>query len=213
MPLYSRIIRTSRGGQKLLDVAVGTGFPFGDFFTKHGYTVYGIDIAPNLINKCKSLYPSINCMVGDVEDMNYPDNFFNLAYCFHSTWYFPNLTKAIDEMLRVTVPGGFVIFDIQNRNNDKINSGYLKRLPDPIVLRLGKNIIKLIVRRDNLVWNPIVHEVPTYPETIYKYISQKGVKEYDIMVKKEDESLEKKFERKSFEEFPRMIFSVTVPKK
>jgi len=68
--------------------------------------VHVIDIAPTLIDKCKQLNPDIKCKVGDAEDLEYPDNYFHLTYCFHSTWYFPRLNKAIDEMLRVTRSGG-----------------------------------------------------------------------------------------------------------
>ena len=38
---------------KILEVAVGTGYPFADFLQKEGYAVYGIDIAHNLIEKCQ----------------------------------------------------------------------------------------------------------------------------------------------------------------
>jgi len=32
--------------ESILDVGIGTGFPFGDFFQKEGYNVHGVDIAP-----------------------------------------------------------------------------------------------------------------------------------------------------------------------
>ena len=44
----------------ILEVGIGTGFPFGDFFQKKGYNIYGIDIAPTLIEKCKKLNNKIN---------------------------------------------------------------------------------------------------------------------------------------------------------
>ena len=76
--------------ENILDVGIGTGFPFGDFFQKEGYNVHGVDIAPTLIEKCRKLNNKINCKVGDAENLEYPDNFFNCTYSFHSTFYFPN---------------------------------------------------------------------------------------------------------------------------
>ena len=96
----------SSRGDKVLEVAIGTGQPFAQNLLKDGYTVYGVDIAPNLINKCKQLNPTIDCRIADAEKLPFNDGFFNLTYCFNSTWYFPNLHKAIDEMIRVTSPGG-----------------------------------------------------------------------------------------------------------
>lgn len=160
-------------GKKVLEVAVGTGYPFADIFQKLGYIVYGIDISPELIDKCRQTNPLIDCKVGDAEYLDYPDDQFDCTYCFHSTWYFPDLTKAIDEMLRVTHPGGLIIFDIQNRNNKDINRAYRKRLsPDTgmkRIFRYTKNIAKVFLHRGTPVWYSFVYEVPTYPGVIYKH--------------------------------------------
>ncbi len=201
----------SRGGS-LLEVAIGTGFPFADFFQKWGYSVYGVDISRDLIEKCRQLNSNINCSVGDAEDLPYQDDLFECTYCFHSTWYFPNLNKVIDEMLRVTHSGGLVIFDIQNRNNKDINSAYRKRLsPDTgmkRVLRYTKNIAKVFLHYGMPVWHSFVHEVPTYPEVIYKHFRDRQVTNFQVMVKKEDESIEIRNELDKFKDFGRLVFLV-----
>lgn len=93
-------------GGKLLGVAIGMGYPFEDFLQRKGYSVCGIDIAPCLIEKCRQLYPKIDCKVGDAEDIDFSDDHFDCVYCFSGSFLIPNLNKAIDEMLRVTRRGG-----------------------------------------------------------------------------------------------------------
>jgi len=108
-------------GSRLLDVGVGTGYPFADFFQKQGYHVFGVDLSPLLVEKCKQLNREIACEVRDAEDLPFPENTFDCTYCFQSSWYFPNPKDAVREMVRVTRPMGFIIFDVQNRNHRKID--------------------------------------------------------------------------------------------
>ena len=195
---------------ELLEVAIGTGFPFADFFQKTGYNVYGIDISPTLIEKCKQLNPNIHGKVGDAEKLDYPSDKFGCTYCFHSSSYFPDLTKAIDEMLRVTRQGGLVIFDIQNRNNPDIDKSYQKKLFENSwigkIIQIIKNIGSVVLHGGKPNWIFVVHEVPTYPESIYEYIEKNHVSDIQILVRREDESLEIKKEFGSFKDYPRLVF-------
>jgi len=197
---------------KILDVGIGTGFPFGDYFQKNGYKVYGVDIAPILIEKCKKLNANIICEVGDSENLKYADNFFNCTYCFHSTAYFTNLSKSIDEMIRVTIPNGFIIFDIQNRNNDEIAQNYNKLLltkSDAFrkFIRYSKNIFKIILRRGIADWTDVIHEVPTYPEMIYQHLEKLEMKNYKIMIKSNEKNkLENRSEKNTFKDYSKVIF-------
>lgn len=199
---------------KLLEVAIGTGYPFGDFFQKAGYSVYGIDISLDLIKRCQVLNSNIICKVGDAEKLDFPDGYFDCTYCFHSTWYIPNLNKAIAEMLRVTRAGGLVIFDIQNLNNNEINYNYCKRLHQKRglgkIIRYTKNILKLILHKGMPIWDSIVYEVPTRPEGIYKHLEGIGISKYQIMVKTTEETIETRKEPGSLKEFARLIFSINV---
>jgi len=201
-------------GTKLLEVAVGSGYPNADFLQKAGYVVYGIDIAPELIDKCQKLNPYINCKVGDAEELEYSDDYFDATYCFHSTWYFPNLNKAVDEMLRVTRPGGIVLFDIQNLANEMIAKEHRQRLLERTgvrrVIKFARDIGAVILRRSVFNWHFlfhfVIHETPTYPESIYQHL--KGIAKFQVMVRKEDESIETRSELGSFEDFGRLIFVI-----
>lgn len=179
---------------KLLEVAIGTGYPFAQFFNEKGYKVFGIDISPDLINKCSQLYPDIDCKVGCAEELPYPENFFDCVYCFHSTWYFSDLIKAISQMIRVVRPGGIVIFDIENRNNIKIERAYRKHvfLNQGIgkLFKLFTNIAKVILHRGTPDWSYAIYEVPTFPEDILKYLLTVQIRDHIVMVRKDDQSIE-----------------------
>jgi len=196
----------------LLDVAVGTGYPFADFFQRAGYSIYGIDIAPSLVARCVDLNPNINAKVGDAETLEYPDEIFDCAYCFHSTWYFPNLNQVVKEMLRVTRPGGLVIFDLQNANNPSIGATYRKKLFQATwlgrVIRYAKNIAKFILRRGTVTWDFVLYEVPTIPESIFQCLKDDGINNFGVLARKDDDSIEVVDARAGFAEFSRLVFAV-----
>tara|TARA_Y100000590_G_scaffold452523_1_gene595846 strand:- start:553 stop:1293 length:741 start_codon:yes stop_codon:yes gene_type:complete len=210
--LCNYIIKNVSKGGNVLDVGIGTGFPFGDFLQKGGYDVHGIDIAPILIEKCKKLNNKINCKVGDAENLTYPNNFFDCTYSFHSTFYFPNLCKVISEMIRVTNPNGLIIFDIQNKNNNECNKNYNRMILDKSnvfrkLYRYVKNIAKIILRKGIPDWTNIVHEVPTSPEIIYKHLKDSNIKSYSVMIKSNiDSSLKIMDKIGPFQDYPRLIF-------
>ena len=160
---------------KILEVAIGTGFPFGNFFQNRGYKVYGVDIAPVLIEECKKSNIKINCKVGDAENLDYHDNFFSCTYCFNSTSYFDDLCKVIDEMVRVTIPNGMIIFDIQNADNARVNKAYKQRVFRSkgfgLLIQFAVNVAKFFLQRGALNWRGIVHEVPAYPKEIVTYLN------------------------------------------
>ena len=210
--LCSYLCRHVPIGSKLLEVAIGTGYPIAQFLQKRGYSIYGIDIAARLIEKCKKLYPEINCKVGDAERLEYPNNYFGASYCFHSTWYFPDLNKAIDEMIRVTRPSGLIMFDIQNRNNQDINNGYQRRLAETKgmgkIKRYVKNIAAVILRRGTPNWHFVVYEVPVYPESIYEHLKGKQISNFKVLIVKENEVIEVGNELGSIGPFSRLVFAI-----
>ncbi len=208
-------ITKNAGGRKLLEVAIGTGYPFADYFYKEGYVVHGIDISPLLVEKCKRLFPDVDCKVGDAENLPYEDNCFDVVYCFHSTWYFPDLIKAISEMMRVVVPKSLVIFDIQNLNNQLISKSYSKNLRRynnrfyyyPI--HFIKNIVKIFLGYPAVSWRVVLHEVPTRPETLYNYFRKSKI-DYQVMVRNQDDSLSLGIMNSNdqFLDFSRLVFAI-----
>ena len=212
--LCDYVCKQIANGAKILEVAIGTGYPFADFFQKNGYSVYGIDISPKLIEKVNKLYPVINAKVGDAENIEYQDSYFHCTYCFHSTWYFSDLEKAVDEMIRVTRPGGLIIFDIQNRSHSEIERAYQKRIRSTIgigrVMVHIENVVKILLRKGTPDWNFVIHEVPTYPEDVCNYLKKFNLTNiFRILARKEDGTLKETKGVSLCKEYDRLIFAIT----
>lgn len=96
-------------GMRVLDVACGNGnvaIPAA----RAGAELIGIDIAPNLIEQARqrAQEESLDVMfeVGDVEDLPYRDEEFDLVLTMFGAMFAPRPEKAAAEMLRVCQSGG-----------------------------------------------------------------------------------------------------------
>jgi len=176
---------------KMLDVGIGDGFPYSKVLDEMGYEVYGIDLSPTHVNMVTETLPNINVAIGDSEYLEFKDNFFDVVFCFRSTWYFTNLIKSISEMLRVVKDEGLILFDVQNINHP-IHVKFLKEQVRrknhyiyEITTKFFKNFIKLIIRPIrfySIDWSfnkHIIVGTPTDPSSINQYLS----KEYNINYK------------------------------
>ena len=106
--------RIPRKPSKMLDVGIGTAEPAAICFSNKGHSVYGIDVSHEMIASIRNKYEEIIVNYCNIHRICHEDNFFDVVYCFSSTWYFDHITTAIDEMLRVVRQGGIVVFDIRN---------------------------------------------------------------------------------------------------
>jgi len=95
---------------KYLEVGAGTGrFPL---LVKQKYK--NIDVKCLEINKKlseKLIESGLETTVGSVLDMPYEDNHFDIVHCSHLIEHFgyPDITKVLDELFRVTKIDGYVI--------------------------------------------------------------------------------------------------------
>ena len=107
--LFREIIAHNGDKFKILDVGCGTGelaHQLADHF--EAAEVHGVDISDTMIKKANSKNKTKNTKfeVGDVEDLPYKDNSFDVITCSHSFHHYPNKDKAISEMYRVLKPNG-----------------------------------------------------------------------------------------------------------
>ncbi|MBU1008110.1 class I SAM-dependent methyltransferase [Candidatus Dependentiae bacterium] len=104
---------------KILDIACGYG-RLSIPLKQAGYSVYGIDLSPNLVDAAKenalNSCVDIGFRLGDMRDLPYEDNFFDTVICMWTSFCHmlnkKDQVKAIREMVRVVRKGGIVIVDM-----------------------------------------------------------------------------------------------------
>jgi len=72
------------------------------------YTV--ADVAVNMIEKGKNEFPAVKFVEANVNDLELPDNTYDIVYCRHVVEHQPYYKKSIREMLRVSK--GIVIINL-----------------------------------------------------------------------------------------------------
>jgi SAM-dependent methyltransferase len=97
-----------RNGQKVLDVACGTGILARAALTKvsPGGSVAGLDLNPGMLAVAAKLEPRIDWRHGTAESLPYPDEFFDIVVSQFGLMFFTNRLQALCEMQRVLTPQG-----------------------------------------------------------------------------------------------------------
>ncbi len=222
--LISKLVQITKSG-KVLEVAIGDGYPYSHALTEKEYDLYGIDISPQHVEMVRKALPSINVSVGDAENIKFRDHFFDLVFCFRSTWYFSNITKAVSEMLRVVKKGGLVMFDVQNINHPihlKFIKEQIKREKSytyEITTRFIKNFIKLIIRPIRFYpihWSlekHIILETPTDPNLLKQFFKENMIvfQVYGVEWNNNKYALRKLETGKDFDKYDRLVYKATKP--
>ena len=94
-------------GTRLLDAGCGAG-KAAMRAADMGALVSGIDAAPLLLDIARERVPHGDFREGDLEELPFPDDAFDLVTGFNAFQFAGNPTRALTEARRVTRPGGIV---------------------------------------------------------------------------------------------------------
>ena len=116
---------------KILDVGCGTGY-FSILLAKLGYQVTGIDLTPDMIEKGRLLageeHVACELTVMDAEQLQFPDQSFDVVISRNLTWTLPHPDKAYAEWLRVLKKGGILLnFDADYGLEDSTDTSHLPK--------------------------------------------------------------------------------------
>lgn len=104
--------------QKVFEVGIGTGWPIGTALKEKGIEVDGCDIAESLIVLAQqALNNEKGIWSGEVYEYNGEDEIYDVTYCVRASWIIPDFYKIIKKMISMTKPGGYIIFDVMDKNS------------------------------------------------------------------------------------------------
>ncbi len=117
-------------GAKVLEVGVGAGTDFLQW-VKAGAKAYGVDLTQEAIDNVQhrlDLYglKAERIQKADAEKLPFDTNTFDLVYSWGVIHHSPNTKKCLDEIIRVTQPGGTVKVMVYKRQSLVVLYRYLK---------------------------------------------------------------------------------------
>lgn len=107
-PILDTMLEAVKPGEKILDIACGTG-RICSFIEAKGVEYHGIDISEQEISFAKSRCPQGDFKLGSMLDLPYEDESFDVVFhiaALHHLWTKPERLKALAEAFRVLKPGG-----------------------------------------------------------------------------------------------------------
>ena len=120
--------------ETLLDVGCGSGF-FSDLAFKKGAAVTGLDASEQFIEHAKKRNPAINFIVGEMEELPFADNTFNIVCGFNSFQYAASIKNAFSEAKRGLKDKGKFVVMIWGNKEDCETATYMEAvgrlLPPP----------------------------------------------------------------------------------
>jgi SAM-dependent methyltransferase len=100
----------SASGRDVLEIGVGMGADHAEWARSGPHTLTGIDLTPRAIDHAKTrlaiLGRTSRLLVGDAENLPFPDDNFDLVYSWGVLHHSPDTVAAIREVHRVLRPGG-----------------------------------------------------------------------------------------------------------
>ncbi|MFD2933388.1 class I SAM-dependent methyltransferase [Spirosoma flavum] len=128
-PVFEQIISDFKqtSGRVLLDIGCGSGL-FCRLASQQGFDVSGLDATPQLIEIAHSKTPLGHFQTGDMEELPYPDQTFDLVTGTNSFQYAASPVQALKEAYRVLKPDGKVVVAIWGKAQECQAAVYLKAL-------------------------------------------------------------------------------------
>lgn len=119
---------------KILDIGCGSGM-FANLAAKSGAEVTGFDATAQLIEEAKLRNASIKFLTGEMEELPFTDNTFDIVTGFNSFQYATDVKHALSEAKRVLKDKGKLVVMIWGDKEDCEATLYLKAvgslLPPP----------------------------------------------------------------------------------
>ncbi len=112
----------------VLDITTGTGTIARYIRNNTNCDVYGIDFSQEMIQEARKLSNGINFKVGDIHNLPYQNNSFEVVTCSYGFYWVEDIEKAIAEIKRVLKPKGlFILLEEEFRNGNEPKPRFLEK--------------------------------------------------------------------------------------
>lgn len=102
-------IAALQDGERVVDVACGTG-NLAVAAARAGARVTGVDLSPRLLDVARGRLPEADFLEGDGAALPLPDDAVDAALSVFGVIFVPDPVVAVAELVRVTRPGGRIVF-------------------------------------------------------------------------------------------------------
>ena len=102
----------NRTGLSILDVGCGSGTLLG-LLKQRGFHVKGVDFSAEAA-KIAKVENGVEVAVGSLEDVEFPDQSFDLVTLFHVMEHVPNPRRVLTEVARLLKPNGVAVLQVPN---------------------------------------------------------------------------------------------------
>lgn len=98
-----------QGKQKVLEVGSATGVVSAEISQRFSLESVGVDIDRSAVTFAQNIDPASSYLAGDGNNLPFQPAAFDVAVCHFLLLWVENPEKILDEMVRVTKPGGWVL--------------------------------------------------------------------------------------------------------
>jgi SAM-dependent methyltransferase len=139
-------------GRRVLDAACGMAYGTRILAEAGASEVVGIDLDEEVIAEVGATAgPNMTFDVGDLRQLPYDDDEFELITCFEAIEHVPDPDAVLDELSRVLCPGGVVALSTPNRDvYSPGNPFHLRELtPNELEAELTQRFRSVVLRRQH----------------------------------------------------------------
>jgi SAM-dependent methyltransferase len=117
LPAYEEALRRVGpvAGRRVLDVGCGVG-AFLRLVAARGGESFGLDASAALIALARTRLPEADLRIGEMEDLPWPDDSFDLVTGFNAFFFANDFVAALREAGRVARPGAPVVIQVWGRH-------------------------------------------------------------------------------------------------
>ncbi len=98
-----------QGEHKVLEVGSGTGVVCADISQRFSLASIGVDIDRSAVTFAQNNDPTSLYLAGDGNNLPFEPEAFDIVFCHFLLLWVENPDKILDEMVRVTKPGGWIL--------------------------------------------------------------------------------------------------------